>query len=347
MKRFSILALFLSSAAFSQFEPSDTVDHRIMPHDPKMMLEAEYKRLWEQSEGENLRLKEEMDQLKALQQSAAIKDAASSGIRSPAEVTPSSLGNSLGNVPGNNSEKSKGSSKTRSAPTTRLASGVQIFAVSEEASLELTVLPAGSWVRAKLLTGVQANAKYPYNVLLQLDYAYTGPNGVKIPLNGCLVLGGATADLSIERVIISPHTLSCVRDNGEYLQRKVTGFVAGRDSSNGMMGVYDSKQSQVFLQAVLAGVVKGASKAYQIANTTVALANGTNGAQTPVQNFNGRFEELAVAEGVGESAEMVTQWYLEQAKALLPTIHVGSGQDVWIVMTDKVDVPDLRSFDDY
>lgn len=342
-----LIAFFQFGSAMAQFEPSDMTDRRIMPKDPKMMLEAEYKRLYESSESQNQQLIQEIEQLKTLKQEADIKDAASNGVSAPAQSTPLTMGNSLGNVPGNKPRTTSSRSKTRTATTKRLASGVQIFAVSQEAESEMTVLPAGSWVRAKLLTGVQATAKYPYNVLLQLDYAYTGPNGIKIPLNGCLVLGGATADLSIERVIISPHTLSCVRDNGEYVQRKVQGFVAGKDSSNGMMGVYDSKQGQVFLQAVLAGVVKGASEAYQIANTTTTIATGPNGTQTPVTNFEGKFEQLAVAKGVGDSAQMVTGWYLEQAKALLPTIHVGSGQDVWVVMTDKVDVPDLRSFDDY
>ena len=353
MKKLGLSTLLIAGTALAQFEPSDQRDRRIMPEDAQMRIEAEYKRLYEQSvnenssiQNENTKLQEEVERLKELKQNATIKNAAQSSVGAGTPETPSSLGNSLGNVPGNKS-KSSSKSRVRSAPTKRLASGVQVFSVSEEADAELTVLPAGSWVRAKLLTGVQANAKYPYNVLLQLDHAYTGPNGVKVPLTGCLILGGATADLSIERVIISPHTLSCVRDSGEYLQRKVQGFVAGKDSSNGMMGVYDSKQGQVFLQAVLAGVVKGASEAYQIANTTTTLAAGPDGTQTPVTNFNGSSKQLAVAKGVGDSAQMVTQWYLEQAKALLPTIHVGSGQDVWVVMTDKVDIPDLTSFDDY
>jgi len=36
---------------------------------------------------------------------------------------------------------------------------------------------------------------------------------------------------------------------------------------------------------------------------------------------------------------MVTQWYLKQAQNLLPTINVGSGQEVWVIMQDQVDLP--------
>jgi type IV secretory pathway VirB10-like protein len=326
---------------------------RTMPNDTKEMIDTEYKKLYEQKEQEtagtieeNERLRKELEALKNFNAGSSNPTAPAASAVMPGtseSKSPAVVGNELGNVSGNQKKGPKRQVQTQSAPTKQLASGVQVFAVSSEAANDLTVLPAGSWVRAKLLTGVQANARYAYNVLMQLDYAYTGPNGSKIPLQGCLVIGGAVADLSIERIIISPHTISCVRDNGEAFQRKVEGFVAGKDSSNGLTGVYDSKQGKVFLQAVLAGVVKGASEAYEIANTDSQVVTGAFGSQSVAKNFKGKFQELAVAKGVGGAAEMVTNWYLEQAKALLPTIHAGSGQDVWIVVTDRVDVPDLRA----
>jgi hypothetical protein len=39
---------------------------------------------------------------------------------------------------------------------------------------------------------------------------------------------------------------------------------------------------------------------------------------------------------------MVAQWYLEQAKELLPSIGVGSGQDVFVVMLDSIKVPQIQ-----
>lgn len=57
-------------------------------------------------------------------------------------------------------------------------------------------------------------------------------------------------------------------------------------------------------------------------------------------------EELkyGVAKGVGNAASMVTDWYLKQAMALFPTISIGSGSSVWIILTDDVlDVPTLDS----
>ncbi len=352
MKRWFLPPFALATGiAFSQMAlpVPDSEVKRTMPNDSREMIDTEYKRLYEQSQQsaseENEKLKKELEAWKAQGNSpGAGSMIPSQGAAADAVATsPAKLGDDLGNVSGNYRPGRTKASDFLTAPTQRLSSGVQVFAVSADSDTDLTVLPAGSWVRAKLLTGVQANARYPYNVLMQLDYAYTGPNGTKIPLQGCLIIGGAMADLSIERVIISPHTLSCVRDNKQAFQRKIQGFVAGKDSSNGMTGVFDSKQSKVFLAAVLSGVVKGASEAYEIANTETAVVNGALGSQSVTKNFKGKFSELAATRGLGGAAEMTTSWYLEQARALLPTMNVGSGQDLWVIVTDSVNVPDLRA----
>jgi len=44
-----------------------------------------------------------------------------------------------------------------------------------------------------------------------------------------------------------------------------------------------------------------------------------------------------------DGASMVAQWYLEQAKYLIPSIGVGSGQYVFITMLDTIDVPSLST----
>jgi hypothetical protein len=43
-----------------------------------------------------------------------------------------------------------------------------------------------------------------------------------------------------------------------------------------------------------------------------------------------------------DGASMVAQWYLEQAKDLIPSIGVGSGQDVFVIMLDTIEVPALQ-----
>jgi hypothetical protein len=50
--------------------------------------------------------------------------------------------------------------------------------------------------------------------------------------------------------------------------------------------------------------------------------------------------KYALAGGASNAAGMVAQWYLQHAQNLAPTVAVGSGRDVWIVIKDKVSLPE-------
>ncbi len=101
------------------------------------------------------------------------------------------------------------------------------------------------------------------------------------------------------------------------------------------MGSVNSKQDRVAAMAFLSSVVEGVGKAIQQAQTT-QQTTPLGGSQSVM---TGSSAEYLAAGGASNAASMVTQWYLKQAQNLLPTINVGSGQDVWIVMTDTVKLP--------
>ena len=198
------------------------------------------------------------------------------------------------------------------------------------------VLPAGSYVKAKLLTGVEAPEGRTYPVLLQLDFAHIVPNNKSVDLKGCFVIAKAEGDLSTERVQMQATKLSCVARNGQMFEREINGFVAdARDNSFSVTGTVNTKQDRVAAIAFLAAVVDGIGRSVQLAQTT----NQTlpNGGQTQIISGNqGRY---LAAGGAATAASQVTQWYLKEAQNLLPTINVGSGQDVWIVLNDTVALP--------
>lgn len=197
-------------------------------------------------------------------------------------------------------------------------------------------LPAGSYVKAKLMTGVEAPEGKTYPVLLQLDYAYIIPNNKKLDLAGCFMIAKSQGDLSTERVQMQATKLSCVSKTGRMFEREVNGFVADdKDNSFAVMGSVNSKQDRVAAMAFMSSVVEGVGKAIQAAQTT-QQTNALGGSQAVV---TGDSMSYMAAGGASNAASMVTQWYLKQAQNLLPTINVGSGQNVWIVMQDKVALP--------
>ena len=211
------------------------------------------------------------------------------------------------------------------------------FPVKEVAKQDDSVtLPSGSYVKAKLMTGVAAPEGRTYPVLLQLDFAFVMPNKTKLDLAGCFMIAKSQGDLSTERVQMQATKLSCVSKQGKMFEREVNGFVADdKDNSFAVSGIVHSKQDRVATMAFLSSIVEGVGKAIQQAQTT-QQTNALGGSQSIV---TGDQASYMAAGGASQAAGMVTQWYLKQAQNLLPTINVGSGQDVWIVMHDSVKLP--------
>ncbi|MBX3041379.1 MAG: TraB/VirB10 family protein [Bdellovibrionaceae bacterium] len=202
---------------------------------------------------------------------------------------------------------------------------------------EGVMLPAGSYVKAKVLTGVDVPEGKTYPVLMVLDFSYIAPNDHKIDLSGCFMIAKAEGDLSTERVQMQATKMSCVSKNGKMFEREVNGFIADdKDGSFAMKGKVNSKQGRVAAMAFMSGVVEGVGKAVQAAQTT----QSTNAFGGSTSVLSGDVATSAAAGGASNAAGMVAQWYLQQAQSLAPTVEVGSGRDVWIIMKDKVKLPE-------
>ena len=219
-----------------------------------------------------------------------------------------------------------------------LGPSVISFPVKETPSAKTTgiAVPVGSYVKAKLMTGVEAPEGKTYPVLLQLDFAYIIPNKKRVDLSGCFMIAKSQGNLSTERVEMQATKLSCVSKDGHMFEREVNGFIADdKDNSFAVLGSVNSKQDRVAAMAFLSSIVEGVGKAIQQAQTT-QQTTPLGGAQSVV---TGDSMAYMAGGGAASAASMVTQWYLRQAQNLLPTINVGSGQDVWIVMQDSVQLP--------
>ena len=130
-------------------------------------------------------------------------------------------------------------------------------------------IPAGSFVKAKLLTGIEAPEGKALPVLLQADYAFIGPNKSRIDLTGCFLIAKSTGNLSIERVEMQATKISCVSRSGRMFDAQINGFAAdAKDSSFAVMGRVNPKQNRVASMAFLSSVVEGVSRSLQQAQTT-------------------------------------------------------------------------------
>jgi len=191
-------------------------------------------------------------------------------------------------------------------------------------------LPAGSFVRGRLLTGLfattQAGGALP--ALFAVRDAFTGPNQTALPLQGCLAMGKAQADLAALRAIVQLTTLSCVFPDGRTLERPVTGYVTGPDGTLGMPGRLENRAGTYLANTFLTSVIAGAAGAFARAESTVGITP-LGGSQTTVTGDVGKY---AAFSSLATGAARLADFYRAQAEKLLPVVWVETGQDVHLVL---------------
>lgn len=181
---------------------------------------------------------------------------------------------------------------------------------------EVVILPAGSYVKGKILTGVEVGSK-TLPVLTQLDYAYIAPSNKTIDLKGCFMIMKSQGDLSTEKVELQGKTLSCVNKKDQFFEREINSFVADhKDNSYGVNAELKSNQGRVAMMAFTSSVVERLSEL-----------------------IKGESRNNVAKQGGVDAGSMVAQWYLKHAMGLAPTLKINSSQDVWVVMTTTTKLP--------
>jgi len=244
---------------------------------------------------------------------------------------------------GRDSTSSRGKDGATSLPASSL-DGALVFDVGSASSGgSSTVVPAGSYVKVRILTGVEANPRDEIPMLVQADHALVGPNKRRIDLRGCMMLMQVKGELSTDRVVGQAVRLSCIRNDGESVTREINGYLAGEDSTFGVTGQLITRQGRVIAAAAVAGFAEAAGDAVARAQETRQLIQSplsTNA--TEVRNVDGNQTAYVLGTSASGSAEIIANWYLKYADQLLPAIAVGSGRDVWVVLLETVDVPPLE-----
>lgn len=263
------------------------------------------------------------------------------GSSTPGSSTPLSSG-AQQLLAGRPSATPRGTTRTAAAQPANSLGSALVFAVPEVVISSTTVVPAGSYMKVRILTGVEANARDDIPMLVQADHALVGPNRRRIDLTGCMVVLQVKGDLSTDRVVGKAMKLSCVRDDGEHVSRELNGYLAGEDSTFGVTGQLITRQGRVIAAASVASLAEAAGSAVAAAQeTTQVLSSPLGGSAGEVTNVDGNPVAYIAGSSGSAAAGLIANWYLKYADQLLPAIAVGSGRDVWVVLLDSVEVPPL------
>ena len=187
-------------------------------------------------------------------------------------------------------------------------------------------LPIGATVTGELMTGAFATkvSGDALPVLVQLRTAYSGPNDTEVPLEDCLLIGKATADLSSVRARVEAVSLSCVLPDGTSFERAVRGYFTGEDGTLGVPGKWEFRSGR-WLANLLSAMGTAAAGVY----ADVAIAESLAGAN------------ILGSVSTSDTTERIQEFFLQRAEEILPVVWIESGTPVYLVMLEGVTIEGL------
>jgi conjugal transfer pilus assembly protein TraB len=193
-------------------------------------------------------------------------------------------------------------------------------------------IPAGSFVQAHVIGGMMASAGLdsqgePRPVLLRITDLTQLPNRIQRSIKDCHVVAGGHGDVSSRRAYIRTETLSCTLIDGQVFEEKVEGYLAGGDSMSGIQGQVIRNEKDMISNAFLAGLIRGGGNA--IAGSLGSTATSPLGTVRSLGKKD--IMPSMLAEGAGDAANTLEDYFIQLAKQHHPVIEVTPGQEVSIV----------------
>jgi hypothetical protein len=227
-----------------------------------------------------------------------------------------------------------------SAETVNYRLDVVNIAPAAEPAPDGVYLPAGSFVRCTLLTGVYApvDQNNPLPVLMRLNEAFYGPNETRVPLEGAFVIGKASGDLNSARALVQAVTLSTINPDGsEFHHQGNIGYITDIYGQLGVKGEIVHRVGGQLAASFMTGFLGGASQAAADGETTAVTSPG--GRMT--RNVTGNALKQASFQGLAQSAAQLSQYYADKAKGIVPAVRVDPGVDVYLVILEGVKINGL------
>ena len=219
--------------------------------------------------------------------------------------------------------------------------------VKEEVKVEKkktkALIPAGAFVKGVLLSGLDAPTggkaqTSPHPVLIRIVDKAILPNLYKSDIRDCFVIGSGYGDLAAERAYVRLEAVSCVKEGGEVVERRVSGYVSGEDGKVGLLGRVVTKQGALLARMLIAGFVEGIGRIFQQSSTTVVVSpTGTLSTVDPKQAF-----QAGIAGGFSEAAKTLVEQYKKLADETYPVVEINAGRRVDVVFLQSFSLDDAE-----
>lgn len=194
-------------------------------------------------------------------------------------------------------------------------------------------LPAGTTLKGRIINSFPApvgGEKFPA-VLIELDDYARLPNNYRIPMDKCLVIAKAEGSYVLSRAKMETYRLTCILKTGRVIEVSPKGMiVSGEDGMEGVGGKFLNINREQLLMSLGGGTLSGFFSALQ--NAQLQQNTSVFGTTTNVKN-----EFLYALYGsLAQTWNQFAQWYLDQAKQMLPVVVVSAGKPVYITLVDGI-----------
>ncbi|MAP25071.1 MAG: hypothetical protein CMM87_06035 [Rickettsiales bacterium] len=227
-------------------------------------------------------------------------------------------------------------------PLAHLSLGLEVDVGEESLKKHVsTYVPAGTYVKSILLTGVAAptttsSAQNPVPILLRFLSEGSMPKGFKAPLKEARLIGACHGNISSERAECRIHTLTYVEDNGEIIEKKVEGWVIGEDGRSGLRGEVIDRSQEHVKAAFINGIFGGISNFFsQQATQGIYPVSPITGQSSAMKGKD--LVEGSLASGTGSALTKLADYAIKRAEQMQPIIMVESGRRVDVLFKKGVD----------
>lgn len=197
-------------------------------------------------------------------------------------------------------------------------------------------VPAGSFVKGRILTGVYAAtgagaASQPLPMVIRIEDKAVLPNAWRTNVTSCHVTASASGDLSSERVFVRLDRLSCVGRKGEALDVRVTGYAVGEDGKVGVRGRLVTRSGQAIASALSVGMLSGLGTA--VSRSSEEITTSITGTQS--KRYRNAWAS-GLGDGLSDAMDRITDYYLKLADRIFPVLEIDAGRPVDIVFSQGV-----------
>ena len=219
--------------------------------------------------------------------------------------------------------------------------GVKPVPVAAEPAVQKrqVYLPVGM-MEAVLLTGLDALVgnqaqSNPEPVLFRVQAPAVLPNDVRANLQGCFVIGNGIGILAKERVDVRAVSLSCVDiEERTVIDQPIKGYFVDTDGKKGLSGKVVTRDGAIVGRAFAAGVLNGFGGVAQASAGTQSISPLGS-----TRIFDTKEAVIAgLGQGIGDTANTLSEYWLDIAKTISPVIEVGTEKRAVLVIQEGIEL---------